>query len=326
MKNQEKISHPFTPNPEQMALWPEISGNTINGLGEEKDRRPSPILWHDSDTLEHGAVQNWFWGQGSKEPELMAMRGRRQKVIDQASAPQASIQRTISPEEASQKIKQIALQSGAQLVGIVPTQAEWIFEGYEFDYPWIIVLGVVMDHEQLSTAPEVTAAYEVVDKYIQGWVAARPVADWILSQGWRAKASGGPMAGPVNIIPPALEAGFGELGKHGSIINREYGSSFRISAVFTDLPLQADTADAFGADEFCAQCQICTKACPVEAILDHKVIVRGKEKWYVDFDRCFPYFAETYGCGICIAVCPWSTPGRAPRMAEKMTRKFLADG
>lgn len=322
MDDPKKAKTAFQPNPEQITLWPDISGNTINGVGEKLGRRPSPILWHDSEILAHGKVQNWFWEQGSKEPELLAMRKRRQEVIDQPAAPLAQDKVKIAPEEASAQIREIALEAGAQLVGLVKTRPEWIFEGYEFDYPWIILLGVVMDHQKISTAPEVTSAYEVVEKYIQGWIAARPVADWILKKGWRAKASGGPMAGPVNVIPPALEAGFGELGKHGSIINREYGSSFRISAVFTDLPLVEDKTDAFGADEFCAQCHICTRACPVDAISDQKVIVRGKEKWYVDFDKCFPYFAETYGCGICIAVCPWSTPGRAPKMAKKMTRKF----
>ena len=49
--------------------------------------------------------------------------------------------------------------------------------------------------------------------------------------------------------------------------------------------------------------------------------MRGTRKWYVDFDKCVPYFNETYGCGICIAVCPWSRPGIAPRLAEKMTRR-----
>jgi epoxyqueuosine reductase len=33
------------------------------------------------------------------------------------------------------------------------------------------------------------------------------------------------------------------------------------------------------------------------------------------------YFNETFGCGICLAVCPWSTPGRAPKLAERFTRR-----
>ena len=48
--------------------------------------------------------------------------------------------------------------------------------------------------------------------------------------------------------------------------------------------------------------------------------VRGDKKWYVDFDRCVPYFSSTYGCGICLEVCPWSEPGRGPRLSEKLLK------
>jgi epoxyqueuosine reductase len=91
--------------------------------------------------------------------------------------------------------------------------------------------------------------------------------------------------------------------------------------VVTDMPLSADKPDEFGADGFCTRCQVCINACPVDAITDNKQWVRGVEKWYVDFDKCITYFNETHGCGICIAVCPWSRPGAAPRLAEKMLRR-----
>jgi NAD-dependent dihydropyrimidine dehydrogenase PreA subunit len=45
------------------------------------------------------------------------------------------------------------------------------------------------------------------------------------------------------------------------------------------------------------------------------------EKWYVDFDRCIPYFVKTFGCGICIQVCPWSVPGRGPSLSTKLLAK-----
>ena len=44
--------------------------------------------------------------------------------------------------------------------------------------------------------------------------------------GWDAKPHGGPNAVPVLMIPAAIAAGMGELGKHGSMINRELGSTF----------------------------------------------------------------------------------------------------
>jgi hypothetical protein len=51
------------------------------------------------------------------------------------------------------------------------------------------------------------------------------------------------------------------------------------------------------------------------------VLVRGAVKWAVDFDRCIACFNETCGCGIWLAVCPWSAPGRAPRLAQRFARR-----
>ena len=184
-----------------------------------------------------------------------------------------------------------------------------------------------MDHAELSeVAPSPRSVIEVMRQYNTGTRAAKALADWIRRQGHHAAGHGGPIAGSFTMIPAALACGFGELGKHGSIINRTYGSSFRLAAVLTDLPLVADRPDVFGADDFCQSCQVCARACPPNAISHDKQLVRGVERWYVDFDKCVPYFNETYGCGICIAVCPWSRPGTAPKLAERMTRRRTTKG
>ena len=316
-----KQSRPFRPSDEQMTHWPDVSGNAINGLGEESPRNPTPIMWHNSEMLAHGDVQDWFWEQGKKEPALFALRQKRQAIIDQPVAPLADTRQEVSPEEVTARVTELAEQSGACIVGISRIDPLWVFEGYDCDFPFVILLGIAMDHAQLATAPEVTSAIEVVDKYTQGWVVSRPVADWIQSLGWRAHAHAGPEAGPITMVPAALKAGFGELGKHGSIINRDYGSSFRLAAVFTDLPLIESDAVDIAAQDFCINCKVCVNACPPEAIQHDTQPVRGADKWYVDFDKCLPYFAETYGCGICIAVCPWSKSGRGPILSDKLLRK-----
>ena len=58
-----------------------------------------------------------------------------------------------------------------------------------------------------------------------------------------------------------------------------------------------------------------------DAIGPEKMAVRGENKWYVNFDKCIPFFNEHFGCGICIVVCPWSEPGRGPRIVEQLKRR-----
>jgi epoxyqueuosine reductase len=130
----------------------------------------------------------------------------------------------------------------------------------------------------------------------------------------------------VTLIPPALACGFGELGKHGSLITPKMGASFRLSAVLTDAPFEPTPAKEYGIDSFCLHCRVCEDACPPEAILEDKQTVRGEVKWYVDFDKCLPFFNQTHGCAICIAVCPWSRPGVGPRLAEKLSRRAARVG
>ena len=134
------------------------------------------------------------------------------------------------------------------------------------------------------------------------------------------------MTSKVLMIPPAIACGFGELGKHGSLINAEFGSSFRLSAVLTDAPFAPTPQRTFEIDSFCASCRVCENACPPEAISPFKQLVRGVEKWYVDFDRCLPFFNQTHGCAICIAVCPWSRPGVGINLAAKLARRAAHDG
>jgi len=65
---------------------------------------------------------------------------------------------------------------------------------------------------------------------------------------------------------------------------------------------------------------VCSDACPPDAIAAHKVLVRGEHRWYVDFDKCLPYFNEAMGCALCLAVCPFSRPGIGPRLVDKLAK------
>ena len=312
---------PYTPKPEQMALMPETSGNTINGLGETERRRASHVYWHDPETIAHGELQKWFYTQDPDNQAIAKARTARAKILDIEVRPVSGQPLQQSAEKWSQELAAYANTRELELFGITALKPEWTFEDETLDYKWVIMLGVAHDYEQMKTAPEAAAGAEVVRQYGRGTKACKDIAAWIRQRGWDAVPNAGPMAGPMLMIPPALECGFGELGKHGSIINQDYGSSFRLASVLTNVPLTPTPRVGYNVDDFCMRCQVCANACPPDAIGPEKLAVRGEHKWYVDFDKCLPFFNENFGCGICVVVCPWSKPGRGPRIVEQLKRR-----
>ncbi len=317
---------PYSPHPEQVALMPSVSGNTVNGLGETEPRRASPVYWHDPQTLAHGELQKWFYTQDPDNKAIAAARAERAVVLDMKVPPVSGAPLQQSAQAWTAQLKAHAESLEMELFGITRLRPEWQFEGEALPWTWVIMIGVAHSYEEIRRAPAPEAGAEVVRQYGRGTRAAKEVAGFIRARGWEADPHAGPLAGPMLLIPPAIECGFGELGKHGSIINREYGSSFRLACVLTNAPLVATEAEQYGVDDFCERCQVCANACPPEAILADKQTVRGAHKWYVDFDKCIPFFNEHFGCAICIAVCPWSIPGRGPRIVQQLARRAAKAG
>lgn len=320
---------------EQGKYWNDLSGNEINGLGETEFRRPKIVYWPNDSRRKKdgpppvskhpfGPLINWFRMQS---PAVMDVYTDFKNRAPLELGPVIDTPEQDTPESWTARVKKFVLDGEGDLVGITALKAEWFFDdATPTDHlTWVIMIGSTMDYDKMQHMPptteDPTSAVEVGEIYNMVDRQAGKLAQWIRDKGWEAENQGGPSSGKMLLTPPALECGFGELGKHGSIINRQYGSLIRLSAVRTNLPLIPDAPDEFGADDFCTRCQVCTNACHVDAILDEKQMVRGEKKWYVDFDKCVPYFNENYACGICIAVCPWSRPETAPKLAEKMLRR-----
>ena len=306
-------------------LMGEVSGNELNGWGSPEARQPTLVMWAHPSTIAHGPVQEHMTREFMAHPELQTVL----RTDDRHEPVPVTPDRVgRSPAQWLAAITAFATSDhghNVDLVAVAAPRPEWFFVGRESELPWAVLLAVAMDHGELATAPEFTSAMEVHRQYNRGTAAARALADWIRGQGYEAVGHGGPGAGPMQMVPAAIAAGLGELGKHGSIINSQLGSSFRLAVVLTEAPLAATPPETFGVDDFCNGCRVCTDACPPDAIAPEKRLVRGSEKWAVDFDRCLPYFAVSFGCGICIAVCPWSKPGAAPRLADNMRRKLARD-
>ena len=310
------------------AHWPmaegkPISGNDINGLGVAEKIPMTPVFWRPDGTVTHIDVQNYFYQRDADNERIREARTMREETFSIPINGLATEQEDRDPEEWSQLVKEAARSFGADATGISAYRPEWTYK--DRDQPagkWAIVMGFAHDYAEMDGAPDDDAYIEVMRQYARAGNAAKHLANWIQDRGHVAEGKVGPNTDDVLMIPAAIEAGLGELGKHGSIINRELGSNFRLSMVTTNLPVIPDKPDVFGADVFCESCQLCSSACPPDAIFREKQMVRGETKWYVDFDKCVPYFVDNKTCGLCLVVCPWSRPGIAPNLLQKMAKRI----
>lgn len=101
-------------------------------------------------------------------------------------------------------------------------------------------------------------------------------------------------------------AGLGWLGRNNLLVNKKFGSQFRLVTVLSDMPLKSNKPSK----EDCGNCRACVVICPVKCIKENQR----------DFDHqgCFALLkefqkqkvVEQYICGICVKACLPSRPKR----------------
>ena len=297
------------------------SGNDINGLGETEPRRPQHVF-HSAGgpPLDWQALDDFF-GLISPWSVLRHVIGNAWQLRNK-DGPVHPVQRKVRDAVAmAAEVKDLARSVGAELVGITRVTDDCLYEGKSVPYKTAICLGLSMDREQMAHVPQEPAAVEVMRSYREISRISVELSQAIRAMGWPARAYGNPNSTDLLHIPLAVKAGLGQLGKHGSMISQQFGSNVRLAAVLTDLPLACDEPIDIAVDDLCTSCRRCVVDCPPDAIFETKQWVRGDQRWYVNFDKCVPYFVKTNGCGICIEVCPWSVPGRGPSLTEKLLAK-----
>ncbi len=322
-KSGGRIKLHDTPPPEYNFAYHQQprSGNEINGLNESEPRQARHVFHSAGNTrLEWQALDDFF---GMISPwsilrhvvaNAWQLRNRDGRVSRQQRA-------VDNPSAMAKEIKQRGVELGAELIGITRLTEDALYEGKSLPFNTAICIGLSMDREQMAHVPHEAAGIEVMRAYRVISRIAVKLSQQIRRMGWPARAYGNPNSTDILHIPLATKAGLGELGKHGSMISKEFGSNFRLAAVLTNLPLDTDEAVDIGVQDLCLSCKRCVVDCPPDAIYNEKQLVRGEYKWYVNFDKCIPYFVKTDGCAICIQVCPWSVPGRGPSLSEKLLAK-----
>ena len=239
------------------------------------------------------------------KPTIQAYRRRWVELAPYRDGPVNVTREPVAPAAITREIKEKAHDLGADLVGVCRLQPHMIDLGADVPHEFVVVACVAEDYEKVMHGADAVEE-EGMRVYVKCAEIATELASSIRSLGYPARAhhNGG---SEVQAIPIFYQVGFGELGRHGSLINEKYGASFRPGFVTTDLPMVEDQPRAFGVQDFCLNCNVCQLNCPGDAIPQDYVLTRGIKRWLIDLERCYPYsrLRDEY-CHLCVDVCPYN--------------------
>jgi len=222
-------------------------------------------------------------------------------------------------------IKRVARYYGADLVGIANLNQCWVYSHYyipetgennpvEIDerYKYVVVMAIEMDYSMMRAAPSMLEEAETLLTYSKMAFLVGSVAQFIRQLGYSAIPA---LNDTALSVPLAVDAGLGELGRHGLLITPQFGPRQRICKVITDLPLEPDHPIEFGVTQFCSICRKCARECPGQAISYGQRTTEalsisnnpGVLKWPLSAEKCREYWAKIgTSCGVCIRVCPFN--------------------
>ncbi len=232
----------------------------------------------------------------------------------------------LDPEKASNVVKGWARRLGADLVGVCRTNELWSYSHRgeihygEWDQwgkpipeplPYAVVIATEMHEDTVRTAPHTPSVVESGYNYARGAFVTTALARWFAVMGYQARAEHNRHYESL-LVPMAVEAGLGEMGRHGYLISDKFGARIRLFAVQTDMPLAPDKPIDLGVEAFCERCLKCAESCPSRSIATGPQIeINGIMRWKLNEDTCFDYWGKVgTDCCVCMAVCPFSRPNR----------------
>ncbi len=204
------------------------------------------------------------------------------------------------------EIKALALDLGASVVGCARLTSVMVDDQYDLPYENIIAIIVGEDYGAILGGPRAIET-ESTSTYVRCAEISTEIARHIRAMGYPAIAHHNG-AGEIMAIPAMHAAGFGELGKHGSLIHSDLGASHRPGFVTTDLPLAVGEPIRFGVQDYCERCNLCANNCPADAIpSDGYILTEGVKRWINDVEKCYEISRlRAQYCHICVDVCPYT--------------------
>jgi len=266
---------------------------------------PPPFAWDD-----------WYATVGGRSVRIDEVDNYLQQIYhDQYKRFDGDVAPTClefsSPADASRSLKNKALECGADIVGICEIEPSDVYRGRTVIEKYAIAVGQRMRWREFQVVPSQESAIECLRVYFTLGETVIRLAAHLRSIGYACKVEHPIGDSDLLHIPIGLKAGFGELGRHGSIIHPTLGPLFRMGSVITSLALATDRPIDAGIAKFCDSCRACRKFCPPQAIPDDRSPAAGKDhlghdRYVVDTGRCFPYFAKYSYCSICLPVCAYN--------------------
>lgn len=258
----------------------------------------------------------WYAAAGGRSIAIDEVSTYLKKIYDDQyplfEGPVAAARRDFaSSGEAADHLKEQAQEFGADIVGICEIEPADVYRGRTVTETYAIAVGQRMRWREFQVVPSRESAIECLRVYFTLGETVIRLAAYIRSLGHPCRVEHPIGDSDLLHIPIGLKAGFGELGRHGSIIHPTLGPLFRMGSVATSLPLAIDRPIDAGIARFCDTCRACRKYCPADAIPDHRSPEAGTDhlgydRYVVDTGRCFPYFATHSYCSICLPVCVYN--------------------
>jgi len=225
----------------------------------------------------------------------------------------------------TEKVKEVALSSGLDMVGIASADS---FEEYRWKDSVMrdpslsmpearsLVIAGVCDLKKLRAPQAVGLMGRVARSYAAGHEfnlvrELDPIKELLEAHGYQAHISPGSLEqSTIPLKSAAIRAGLGWQGKHSVVITPEYGSWVSFGGLMTDAPLDYNIPLD---DENCGRCTACIDACPMGAI---------QAPYIVEMSACIDDILNRPGdipddikdkigdrivsCDTCLEVCPYS--------------------